>query len=363
MSISERIADMPALMRYLFPAAKSEKQGQKLRSGDISGAPGGSCSIDARSGRWKDFATGEAGDAIDLLVARGLAHDASDAYHWLETGGWLSLDAPRPAPAAPPPPPARRELPPAPMDKHRAPTRKQLLDYAAYDGITLSEQAIPCFTYRRADGRPVMVVTRYPTPAGKALRRWRWNGRRWWPGGTEGAVVPLYRLPALLEAPDAPVVILEGEAATEAAAIAPICAGRVAICALGGSSPEPGTDWSPLRGRDVLIAPDADDAGRRHLHAAVAAARQAGADRVRWVPPGALYQALTGQDTPPPRGWDIADAPPQDGVDGDLGLVLCARSGCNREFTVGPATARRLDAGMPPFCRACSEPLVSMTIR
>ena len=145
MTISERVADMPALMRYLFPAAKTEKQGRKLRSGDISGAPGGSCSIDARSGRWKDFATGEAGDAIDLLVARGLAHDASDAYHWLETGGWLSLDAPRPAPAAPPPPPARRELPPAPMDKHRAPTRKQLLDYAAYDGITLSEQAIPCF--------------------------------------------------------------------------------------------------------------------------------------------------------------------------------------------------------------------------
>ena len=361
MSISERVADMPALTRYLFQEAKSERQGRNLRSGDISGAPGGSCIIDTRSGHWKDFATGEAGDVVDLLVARGLASDAADAYDWLETGGWLSLDAPRPAPAAPPPPPARRELLPAPMDAPRAPTREQLLDYATYDGITLSEPAIPCFTYRRADGQPVMAVARYPTPDGKALRRWRWNGRRWWPGGTDGAVAPLYRLPALLEAPDAPVIILEGEAATEAAAVAPICAGRVAICALGGSSPDAGTDWTPLRGRDVLIAPDADDAGTRHLHAAVEAARKAGADRVRWVPPSALYQALTGQDTPPPRGWDIADAPPQDGADGDFGLTICA--GCEREYRAGPATARRLDAGMPPLCRACSEHLVSMTIR
>ncbi len=81
----------------------------------------------------------------------------------------------------------------------------------------------------------------------------------------------------------------------------------------GGSKGIKRVDWSPLLGRDVVLWPDADDAGRQamlgyedysgRLHEGVAQlAWRAGARSLRLVDPD-------GQ----PKGWDIADALQLDG--------------------------------------------------
>ena len=309
MTITDRITDKPALVTWLFPQGQPEQAGRRIRCGDSNGAPGTSFIISAATGRWHEYAGGDSGDLVDLLIARGYAVDAAGVADWLESGGWLDAGAVRTAPPPPPVIPAqagiRRRLTPAPVDAD-APTPQQVAAHADYIG--LAQCAPPdCYTYRRADGRPVLCVVRYHTPQGKRLSRWSWQGRRGWrPWGTAGAgPIPLYRLPALMAAPDSPVLLVEGEKTADAAA--GIFPAYAAVCALGGAKPADGTDWTPLAGRDVIIAPDYDRAGLRFQHRAGRLVTDAGAGRVRCSAPDALYRAMTGRTDAPPRGWDIAD--------------------------------------------------------
>jgi hypothetical protein len=62
-------ADIETLIPILFPNAKREGKGYVM--GDVYGSPGKSLKITTvgkYAGYWKDFATGESGDLIDLLV-------------------------------------------------------------------------------------------------------------------------------------------------------------------------------------------------------------------------------------------------------------------------------------------------------
>ena len=89
----------------LLPAGRRE--GHEWRCGSIAGEPGQSLGIHlvgAKAGIWSDFATGEAGDALDL-IKQNLGLDTADAIAWARR--WLGLDEgeatiPRPArPASP----------------------------------------------------------------------------------------------------------------------------------------------------------------------------------------------------------------------------------------------------------------------
>ena len=58
------------------------------------------------------------------------------------------------------------------------------------------------------------------------------------------------------------------------------------------------TDWSPLRGRDCIIWPDANDSGRDAAPALAAKLREARAASVKIVePPEGVVE-----------GWDLANA-------------------------------------------------------
>jgi putative DNA primase/helicase len=62
------------------------------------------------------------------------------------------------------------------------------------------------------------------------------------------------------------------------------------------------TDWSPVRGREIYIWPDADDAGRQYANAVADLASKAGAKLVKILDP----IAIAGREVE--QGWDIVDA-------------------------------------------------------
>ena len=112
------------------------------------------------------------------------------------------------------------------------------------------------FMYPR-DGKPFAAVARYRLPDDKTFRQFHCTGTGWAAGGPSGKW-PLYRLTALPES--GPLHVFEGEKKTAVAAAMKLAATTSA----GGSKAASKTDWTPLRGRDVRIWPDADEAGERY---------------------------------------------------------------------------------------------------
>lgn len=95
-----------ALAPELFP--HGVKDGMEWRVGGLDGGPGRSLGVHlrgAKAGIWSDFASGQSGDALDLVAQVRCGGDKSAAIRWAR--GWLGLSADRPAPARPAPPPAR----------------------------------------------------------------------------------------------------------------------------------------------------------------------------------------------------------------------------------------------------------------
>ena len=76
---------------------------------------------------------------------------------------------------------------------------------------------------------------------------------------------PLYRLPELQQRPFSPVVVMEGEKTADAAA--PLLSDQVVVSWCNGSRALHTADWKPLAGRQVILWPDADAAGRQAMAA------------------------------------------------------------------------------------------------
>jgi putative DNA primase/helicase len=164
--------------------------------------------------------------------------------------------------------------------------------------------------YRNATGQVLGYVRRFDTPEGKifqpqtfgrrspeAAPEWRWKG---WNGKR-----PLYGLDRLVERPTTPVVVTEGEKAADAAA--GLLPGMVAVTSPNGSKSAAKADWSPLRGRRVVIWPDADTAGLEYAQA-VAKQLAGVAESAAIISPP--HDVLTGWDADDARkdGWDEARA-------------------------------------------------------
>lgn len=78
------------LVRQLLP--NGVKQGHEWFVGGVSGEKGKSLAVNIghRPGVWADFATGEGGDAIDLIAAVQFRGDKGQAIRWARS--WLGLD-------------------------------------------------------------------------------------------------------------------------------------------------------------------------------------------------------------------------------------------------------------------------------
>ena len=133
--------------------------------------------------------------------------------------------------------------------------------YLKGDGSTCTELASAVHVYRRADGRAHHVVVRIDRGDGKkTFRPLRWDGRVW-RAGAQPRPASLYRLELVRVRCRSQIVVVEGEKACDEIAARAIPR-ILAVTWPGGSGAVERADWSPLAGRDVVLWPDADDAGR-----------------------------------------------------------------------------------------------------
>jgi hypothetical protein len=121
------------------------------------------------------------------------------------------------------------------------------------------------YAYVTAEGELVGEKGRWDRPDGSKRFAWRRPGATGWPSpsGIKVADMPLWGAELLASwDTSAPVIVCEGEKATEAAR----AAGLRAVCGPGGASTTDfGTSLEALRGFDVLLWPDNDAAGRQYM--------------------------------------------------------------------------------------------------
>lgn len=166
---------------------------------------------------------------------------------------------------------------------------------------------IDCYyEYRDREGRILMVVTRKEVAGTKTIFPNVYvvhkNGTRSWLRGSLPKPWPLYGLRDLELRSQTPVLVVEGEKTADA--VSRHFTGYNSITWPGGASAVDHTDWNPLRGRDVVLWPDADEPGRAAM------------DRVRkrLIKAGARSIRLVQIPADMPEGWDLADEVPE-GVD------------------------------------------------
>ncbi|MCP9915342.1 primase-helicase zinc-binding domain-containing protein [Cyanobium sp. ATX 6F1] len=168
----------------------------------------------------------------------------------------------------------------------------------------LEEGAIAQWCYRDPAGAQLFWIQRLcPGRSGrKAFLHRVWLDGGWhrpsrrdafsceWP-----APRSLYGLHHLVARPEAPVLVVEGEATADAAAL--LFPQHVVISWANGTNAIAKADWSPLAGRSLTLWPDADAPGRRAMQRLASLMAEQGCP-VQLVEPPATV----------PESWDLADA-------------------------------------------------------
>lgn len=272
------LAQSRTILPSWLPAGKW--RGAEFVVGNLAGAAGESLSINANTGAWADFASGEKGG--DLISLHAAMHHLSqgDAAAQLEKLHTVSMPAVKPAKR-------RRVITPVPAD---APA----CNFSYYNGTPSH-----VWDYRATDGALLGYVARYDLGDGKKdVIPWTYsegdNGKREWRCGSWTSPRPLYGLHDLAERPHSPVLLVEGEKSADAAR--KLTPTYVVMTWPGGAKSWNKADWKPLAGRKILLWPDADDAGLmamwaigRHLFMLC--------PEVKIILPDSK-----------PQGWDAADA-------------------------------------------------------
>lgn len=156
------------------------------------------------------------------------------------------------------------------------------------------------WTYRNAAGELLGFVHRFDPPEGKEFRPqtlWREaDGTLLWRFESWPAPRPLYGLDRLAAAEASVVVVItEGEKACDAAGR--LLPGCIAVSPPNGSKSAGRADWSALRGRRVVVWPDADEAGAGFAEAVDKKLAQIAASVAIAANPDGVAE-----------GWDAADA-------------------------------------------------------
>lgn len=255
---------LESVLLFLFPQGRI--RGGKFYVGDIDGSPGKSLVVEmegTRRGLWFDFATDMGGDVFDAWgLSRNLSVKNDFPRILEEIRQWCGVA-----------PPVGRSL--------KRDARQQPIDELGPYTAT--------WDYQSTDGTLIARVYRYDPPSGKEFRPWDVRARMWRAPDPR----PLYNQPAMVLARQ--VVLVEGEKCAQAL----IDSGIVATTAMNGArAPIEKTDWTPLRGKDVLIWPDRDAPGWDYAEAAAKACVSVGARSVSIVVPPESK----------PEKWDAADA-------------------------------------------------------
>lgn len=126
--------------------------------------------------------------------------------------------------------------------------------------------AIEVYRYQHRTGADAGAAIRLADPKrGKTFRQVALLANGKWSPEAMPAPRPLYRAPAVNEA-EGVVLIVEGEKDVHTAE----SIGMVATTCIGGAQAASKSDWSLLAGRDVIVVPDNDRAGREFAEAVTA---------------------------------------------------------------------------------------------
>ncbi len=207
----------------------------------------GSLSINVETGEFYDHEAKIGGGVVDLVKHR-LGCDRGGAISWLRRQDLLPEKS------------TRAEIPAAPKESEPKPRFACAYDYTDEAGE---------LAYQVVRFEPKTFRQRRP---GAEHGEWVWI--------LEGVRRVLYRLPDLSEAiaNARPVLVVEGEKDVDNLAKL----GVVATCNPGGANKWRDEYSETLRGADVVLVPDNDAAGRKHMQA-VAASLSGIASRVRML--------------------------------------------------------------------------------
>ena len=283
--------------------SSGKRVGNEWVVGSLQNDEGSSCSTNILTGAGADFATGQKwGDLISLYAAK-LGITQLQAYRILNdtdsnghngNGTQTNGNGHRPTKRRSG---GRQIISPVPDD---AP------------GCLCVDPSVGApariFTYRTADGRVSGYIARYEPQnelqlrgsfAGrhKLVKPWTYgahagNEPRWALGGWP-VPRPLYGLDDLAARPQAPVMVVEGEPAVEAAR--QFSNSYVVVTWQAGTAGVDYADFAPLYGRSILLWPDADTPGVEAMWK-LAAKLLTHCPQVKLISPD-------GQ----PDGWDAAD--------------------------------------------------------
>lgn len=231
----------------------------------------GSFKFNAATGAWGDFAVpGFAGHGLTALYCSLKKMPLANAMIQLKELVDSVSDLPKPDPVAP-----KREKPKLeavnPNDVRLPPDLHPDLGHPT-----------ATWEYCYADSRLAFYVYRFDHDGKKETRPVAWSAEKdAWLWQYPLAPLPVYHLPDLLQRLDAVVVITEGEKAADAAAHQ--FPEAVAITSACGSDQALRSDWSFLKSRHVIIAPDKDAPGKHYALSVAGAALAQGAGSVRII--------------------------------------------------------------------------------
>ncbi|MDX5496906.1 MAG: AAA family ATPase [Wolbachia endosymbiont of Nomada fabriciana] len=252
---TQLLQNIRSCLFYLLPGGTF--RGDKFYVGDVQGNKGKSTVIELtgeRAGLWKDFATGEGGDIIDL---------------------WATVHGKN----------AKTEFPEVML------SISEWLGIKEKNNIRDLEQYLTCsWNYYDENNQLIVIVYRYDPPLEKKqFKPFDAKKQRF----KEPEIRPLYNIPGILKSDK--VVLVEGEKCAEVL----IEKGITATTAMfGANAPIDKTDWTPLKGKHIIIWPDNDEAGNKYAKNAEKKLLELGVASLATlrIPPDKL------------RSWDAADA-------------------------------------------------------
>ena len=264
------------LLPNWLPNGRYSHTGAEYVCGSLAGGEGDSCSVNYKTGKWSDFATGEGGrDLLDLYAAihgltvgkaavqvareEGLEDVAGVVHGRADVPAQPKAENPRPPP--PPPAPAQRspewttvvpvpEYAGAPTFTHFHRSAADLLHTAAYrcDGMLFGYVV----RFATSDGGKETLPYTWCTSARDGGSKWHW--RTW------DEPRPLY-LPLGTHPGQRSVVLVEGEVKGELLQqlLEAEMPGVYAVASWpGGCKAWSKADWAWLAGCTVLLWPDCD---------------------------------------------------------------------------------------------------------
>ncbi|MDQ7075035.1 MAG: DUF927 domain-containing protein [Gammaproteobacteria bacterium] len=272
----------------------------------------GSFSVNTQSGRWSDFATEDKGGDLISLIAYlngtkqgAAAKELSQFLGLSEVNHSSQKKTATVAQSSKHPPAEWAPCLPVPNDAPAPHEEHSRFGKPSGRWVYRDEQgAVLFYMYRfEQEGKKKSYAPLSYGNYGAGCLHWKWKGIP--------APRPLYHLDQLAAKPKAKVVICEGEKAADAAQY--LLPDWVAVTPPNGAQSPDKANWSPLKGRDVMIWPDNDKAGAAFADRVKALVEGVGVKSVALlVVPFAF--GLDGDGLKPVAGdgfaekWDAADA-------------------------------------------------------